>query len=581
MAAVERRIGRLSLRASSAAQARRTAMHLEDALRTASLPGEAGGRLLLVRRLALGRLPADAGPTTLSLTLERAFAAVRPRCVHAATPGAAAAPAVWFGSALEAHVALALRLLAGPPPLEWFWPRAVPGWTPAAIGAEGLWHVVRSLARLPEATTAVPLWVQSLVEAGCAGPLLAALGAADRRWLCEIAGVPVAPASIAPHSGVAGTRTPAGARAGAGEVDSAAATEAAPSPRPAMSDAVFLRRMGTRKVPSLSPLPPEDGTGETAAVGAEATAAARGQVAGTPPHGRAPEAGEGGADVSVPAPSASPDPAARLAAGLAAADPPPAPASFALPADGIRGEVPAAAIGRAETALADADRGAPTRAGGLAFLLNALVRLGYPGWLERFPAWAGRDLARQVLGEVLGRLAVDAEDPAWRLARIDSRKGRAPDRFLAPAPWRPGLLAGRGPLRTASGPAGGVLLDASGRLVLGAWTGARPRELLPDIRRAAAVDAAVDAAPMPVERRACQAWVMALRRWLRRYAGIGLHDLVLRPARLHLSRTHLDLGFGLDGADLRIRRAGLDLDPGWLPWFGQVAGFRYRPGGEA
>jgi hypothetical protein len=27
--------------------------------------------------------------------------------------------------------------------------------------------------------------------------------------------------------------------------------------------------------------------------------------------------------------------------------------------------------------------------------------------------------------------------------------------------------------------------------------------------------------------------------------------------------------------DLRIRWAGLDLDPGWLPWLGRVVSFRY------
>jgi hypothetical protein len=26
---------------------------------------------------------------------------------------------------------------------------------------------------------------------------------------------------------------------------------------------------------------------------------------------------------------------------------------------------------------------------------------------------------------------------------------------------------------------------------------------------------------------------------------------------------------------LAVRRAGLDLDPGWVPWFGRVVGFHY------
>ena len=46
-----------------------------------------------------------------------------------------------------------------------------------------------------------------------------------------------------------------------------------------------------------------------------------------------------------------------------------------------------------------------------------------------------------------------------------------------------------------------------------------------------------------------------------------------------LSATHADLHFGLADSDLRVRRLGLDIDPGWLPWFGRVVGFHYGAGG--
>ena len=77
---------------------------------------------------------------------------------------------------------------------------------------------------------------------------------------------------------------------------------------------------------------------------------------------------------------------------------------------------------------------------------------------------------------------------------------------------------------------------------------------------------------------ATRAWLTACRRWLRRHAGIGIADLVQRPAELAATPTHLDLFFTLAQADLRLRRPGLDLDPGWLPWFGRVVSFHYRPG---
>jgi len=32
----------------------------------------------------------------------------------------------------------------------------------------------------------------------------------------------------------------------------------------------------------------------------------------------------------------------------------------------------------------------------------------------------------------------------------------------------------------------------------------------------------------------------------------------------------------LDGVDVAVRGAGLDVDPGWVPWLGIVVMFRYE-----
>ena len=45
--------------------------------------------------------------------------------------------------------------------------------------------------------------------------------------------------------------------------------------------------------------------------------------------------------------------------------------------------------------------------------------------------------------------------------------------------------------------------------------------------------------------------------------------------KVTLTRTDLDVTLALDLADVRIRRIGLDLDPGWVPWFGRVVRFHY------
>lgn len=52
------------------------------------------------------------------------------------------------------------------------------------------------------------------------------------------------------------------------------------------------------------------------------------------------------------------------------------------------------------------------------------------------------------------------------------------------------------------------------------------------------------------------------------------------PARLIASASHIDLHIGLNDARLAVRRVGLDVNPGWLPWLGQVVSFHYGSGLE-
>ena len=71
-------------------------------------------------------------------------------------------------------------------------------------------------------------------------------------------------------------------------------------------------------------------------------------------------------------------------------------------------------------------------------------------------------------------------------------------------------------------------------------------------------------------------WLTRCRRYLRRHVRIGLASLVVRRARVAITPTHVDIFFRLKAADVRVRRAGLDIDPGWVPWFGRVVTFHYE-----
>lgn len=55
-----------------------------------------------------------------------------------------------------------------------------------------------------------------------------------------------------------------------------------------------------------------------------------------------------------------------------------------------------------------------------------------------------------------------------------------------------------------------------------------------------------------------------------------IEELCCRYAKLLIDDGWLELVFDLDRVDTEIRRAGLDLDPGFVPWLGKVVKIRYE-----
>lgn len=76
-----------------------------------------------------------------------------------------------------------------------------------------------------------------------------------------------------------------------------------------------------------------------------------------------------------------------------------------------------------------------------------------------------------------------------------------------------------------------------------------------------------------------QQWMVVMQllmgRYLRRHGHVSLRQLIHRPGRVVLSRSHWDVVFDIDQTDLRLRRLALDSDPGWVPWLGKVVQFHF------
>lgn len=167
----------------------------------------------------------------------------------------------------------------------------------------------------------------------------------------------------------------------------------------------------------------------------------------------------------------------------------------------------------------------PTAAGGLLFTLNLLRQLGWPDWLHREDHALAGGLTVAWLRSLAARLTLPAGDAlgiwleAW---------GELPDFPDMAAP--PGVL----------------------------------RECLSPARTSR-----VQRQPLPIS------LTLAMQRLCWRRARLGWRPLVLRPARMSWTHTHVDVFFAHRQAEVRVRRAGLDLDPGWLPWLGRVVRFHY------
>lgn len=99
--------------------------------------------------------------------------------------------------------------------------------------------------------------------------------------------------------------------------------------------------------------------------------------------------------------------------------------------------------------------------------------------------------------------------------------------------------------------------------------------LLPH-ERADALLASWQAQPAVVQRFGRQTW-RRLQRAAQANGWRSPRAWLQRPAWMQLSSTHLDVIFALDQADLAVRRLGLDVDPGWVPWLGRIVSLHFEP----
>jgi hypothetical protein len=525
LGATERIVKHLSLRADREADVRRALLTVEDALRCASLP-DAGARLLLVRHLNLGIIAQGVSSQTLSRLIEEKVAAVGGVWVHAINPTAEYANFVFFRDSLEARHELALRLARTRPCTAWYWRLAVPEFKLAEGTHANLRSIALAIAALPEAPAALPAWIARLTAAGVASVIARAIGSTEAAVLLHSAHL------YDTH--------------GAQEFQSTLKEQ---------PQFLFARQHGylaelplqTEHRPALATLPswlqvlsrargflPFTESGKRVA-----TESCEKNLHGLPipRHVKA-----DATPVPAQLDNIASEAALEISANTLAIDVHRASLSEQFNADEVcmpdqpHGNTHEAAKGPVLNASPFLDA-SPTAYGGLLFLLPVLQRLDYPAWAEVLPEVAAAHIVQQMLALVLRHLDAPTDDPAWLLASSSLSDPFGHIDVIAPATWDdPMLVAPRG---------------------------AAAKDLV------TLVDQAQSAVAL------AHVLLIASRRWLRRIAGIGVASLVRRPAAIGLRATHGDVFFRLGDADMRIRRAGLDFDPGWVPWYGRVISFHY------
>ena len=70
--------------------------------------------------------------------------------------------------------------------------------------------------------------------------------------------------------------------------------------------------------------------------------------------------------------------------------------------------------------------------------------------------------------------------------------------------------------------------------------------------------------------------VKLIRGFLIAESSNGIKRLCLLPGEVLVSNTHLDLFLDANTIDVQVRKLGLDISPGWLPWLTKVVNFHYR-----
>ncbi|MGA3132222.1 MAG: hypothetical protein ABSD59_15555 [Terracidiphilus sp.] len=534
---LDRYVRRSYLRLNEGDSRHRIAYAIEEALRLAEFPGENEGRIYCFRRINFSAIPAEANRRFLIQSVQRVLASVASQAVHASDPNAGASNAVYFHNREEA--------------LEYLLRRALSARSSKATAAPA-WYSASLLGRSEELSEKdqVSLIVEQLLDLGPSGfvtapgapailfaaledndpePLLSAISPeAIREWIRRLDGAPTTSTELPALSLPPKLKTILlQAVAVFGWKDPAAVWLAAQAVLCVMPSALYSST-AIRCARTVLRVLESEQRGESL----DHRLSRRHD-----PKWRSivfdeeepTVKGLGAATAARPLAAQSVNGDYSRLADRDTSLPAPPLKEPALPQQ-IRSKILISDEVIAPVPL----RGEFTTFAGLYFLLNALHHLGMAASVKACPALHEADFALHVLRRFAAHAQIPEGDPSLCCLPALGQEFTLPIKTLSAIQTTPEC---------------------------------RPR-----------VFAGISAARFDSDF-LLRLWSVAVRWWCWRVARLSVGEIVNRPGRVWLTRADLDVTLPLEQTDLRIRRAGLDIDPGYVPWFGpwgRVVRFHYR-----
>jgi hypothetical protein len=535
---IPRRVHTVHLTAPSDTLLRRGAVLLEDALHTASLPAAENSRLWLVRSLNLGKINSRNSAATIALTVEQQFRHLRLSAVHGSDPSAATASVVYFDDITDTYCCFALRLTQAPPISEWFWPLALPGWQPIWSRSIALKFALFGILQTPTKTMALVELLHRLRQAGRLDALLQTLEPSDGEALLQACGW--SGTDLVSRSQIQSEQT---------------------AEYPSMDAASINTRM---LIPWLLQWGSEDARSQWLA--------ALCLLIDEPYRRSDPLLIQRAIDwiqlitssaQSIELAQASPlneivlsNPFTQNKLGLTVEN-------IAIESEIEQSEPSTASVtigqSNAELTVECIESGDE-------------IEQSNPD-LEIIPGLNSTEgvVVSPSIGKVNYNTELIRSQPTNSSSQIiycSSCTG-----FFGVVP----LLNQLGLLQRCDR----LPLDFPAHLLsyIAITFGIPDRDPIHQLLTSQDLNALFKGVtPMTEVTSDITAWVAAMRSWCRRYVGMTIAELVNRSGTFTLTPTHLDIFFQHDQADIRIRRSGLDLDPGWVPWLGRVVLFHYGNG---